>query len=467
MIVEDLGDRLRGLFGEGSVLTDQADRQPFLIEERGLYQGQAKIVLLPRGTEEVSSMVAICAQAGVSVVPQGGNTGLVGGAVAAAEQAILSLRRMNRIIDIDSENLTMTVEAGAVLANVRQVAEDAGCLFPMYLGSAGSCQIGGNIASNAGGIGVLRYGNMRDLVLGLEIVLPDGRVWNGLRALHKDNTGYALRHVFIGSEGTLGVITKAVLKLFKQPLGTATALCGLGSVKHALQLLSVARKHAAAAVSAFELISHQSFEMVCAHMRITPPIQGRHPWYVLMELSGGQDDSAMRATIEAILGDGLEGGFVADAIVPGSIAQSQALWKLREHIPEAEKAMGGAVKHDIALPLSKLDLFLHQAGQVLAQRLPGVRISAFGHLGDGNIHYNLLRPERMGAGHASDWNAELSALIYSMVAEMGGSISAEHGIGKLKFDLLKRFKDPIEIELMQRMKQIFDPQGMLNPGKVI
>lgn len=462
----DFANRLRQLFGEDRVLTDKSDIEPFLQEERGIYRGEANIVLLPRSTQEASGMVAACAQAGVSIVPQGGNTGLVGGAVAKTGEVILSLMRMNRILNLDHDNLTMTVEAGAILANVRDAAEEAGCLFPLGLGSAGSCQIGGNIATNAGGIGVLRYGNMRDLVLGLEVVLADGRIWNGLRALHKDNTGYALRHLFVGSEGTLGIVTKAILKLYKQPVGISTAFCGLGSVEKALQLLSSAREQAGDLISAFEIISTQSMELVCSHSSLKSPLQECHEWYVLLELSGGQTDEAMREIMENILNNGFESGMIDDAVLPDSIAQSQALWKLREHIPEAEKASGGSIKHDIALPLSEVAGFLHDAGHMLNERLPGIRISAFGHLGDGNIHYNLCKPiERPDL--AKNWHADLSALIYSMVASRGGSISAEHGIGMLKHDLLRQHKDPVEIDIMEQIKKALDPQGTLNPGKVI
>ncbi len=456
---------LRRLCGDDRVLTDRVDLEPYLTDERDYFRGAAEMVLLPRTTEEVSILVRACAARGVRIVPQGGNTGLVGGAASAEGEAVLSLRRMNRIVDIDCESMTMTVEAGAILANVCKAAEARGCLFPLSLGSSGSCQIGGNIATNAGGSNVLRYGSMRELVLGLEVVLPDGRIWNGMRALYKDNTGYALRHLFVGSEGTLGVVTKAVLKLFDPPKGTTTAFCGLRSVEAAIALFSLARRKVPGLLSAFELISGFSLEETCRHSGVAPPFKEEHAWYVLLTVSGGVDDAVLRDLSEDFLGAAFEQGLVDDAIIAESLAQSQTLWALREAIPEAEKMLGQTTKHDIALPLSKIAPFLAEAESRLLATFPDLMISVFGHLGDGNLHYNVCLPEVGSMG--GDWRDSVADVVYSIVGQYNGSVSAEHGIGKLKRMLLRQHKTAVELDLLERIKASIDPDGQLNPGKML
>ncbi|WP_338665467.1 FAD-binding oxidoreductase [Pararoseomonas sp. SCSIO 73927] len=463
----DLAERLRAALPEGTVLTADTDREAYLLEERSLYRGQAPIVLRPRSTEEVATAVRLCAEAGVPVVPQGGNTGLVGGTVTAAHEVLLSLGRMNGIEEVDPVNFTMTVEAGCVLASIQEAAERAGRLFPLSLGAQGSAQIGGNLASNAGGINVLRYGNARDLVLGLEVVLADGRVWNGLRALHKDNTGYALKHLFVGSEGTLGIITRAVLKLFPRLTDRTVAFCALRDPADALTLLSLARDRAGEAVTAFELMSELSVEIVARHAGGQDPMQERHPWYALIELAGSGHDGSLRPVLEGILEEAFERGTLADAVVAESGAQYAALWRLREGIPEAQKKEGGSIKHDVSVPVSRVPAFLRRAGEAAAEALPGVRVCAFGHLGDGNIHYNLTQPIGMEkAAFMAEWE-QMNAIVHDIVVELGGSISAEHGIGLLKAGELRRYKDPVEMDLMRRMRDALDPARLLNPGKML
>ncbi|MFC7735097.1 FAD-binding oxidoreductase [Roseomonas sp. GCM10028921] len=463
----DLAARLRAALPGGVVLTEEADRTAYLVEERSLYRGEAPIVLRPRSTEEVATAVRLCTEAGVAIVPQGGNTGLVGGTVSAAHEVLLSLGRMNRIEEVDPLNFTMTVQAGCVLADIQAAAEVADRLFPLSLGAQGSCQIGGNLASNAGGINVLRYGNTRELTLGLEVVLADGRVWNGLRALHKDNTGYALKHLFIGSEGTLGVITRAVLKLFPRLTDRQVALCALDDPADALTLLSMARGRAGEAVTAFELISSFALEIVERHTGGQTPFGGRHPLYALVELAGSDRDGTLRPAMESLLESAFEAGVVADAVIAESLDQANNLWRLREGIPEAQKRAGGSIKHDISVPVSRVPDFLRRAGEAAAAAMPGVRICAFGHLGDGNIHYNLTQPEGMEKpAFLAQWE-RMNAVVHDIVAGLGGSISAEHGIGLLKAGELLRYKDPVEMDLMRRLRDALDPAHLLNPGKMM
>jgi D-lactate dehydrogenase (cytochrome) len=463
----ELAARLRHALGDDRIVTDADGLEPFLHEERNLYRGAAKIAVLPRSTEEVATAVRICAQAGVAVVPQGGNTGLVGGAVAGAGEVVISLKRMNRIIGVDAIDYTMTVEAGAILETIQNAAEEKDCLFPLSLGAEGSCQIGGNIASNAGGINVLRYGNTRDLVLGLEVVLPDGRIWNGLRALHKDNTGYALKHLFIGSEGTLGIITKAVLKLFALPRERQTALCALADVDDALALLARLKARASEAITAFELMSGFALDLASAHSGDARPIADAYPWFVLLELSGSQGGNALRETMEEVLGEALEQELIKDAVIAESLDQAAVFWRLRERIPEAQKPEGASIKHDVAVPVSRIPEFLRAADVAVAAAKPGTRLCTFGHLGDGNLHYNLTQPEGMAPQDFLDCWREMNDIVHGIAVRLGGSFSAEHGIGLLKAGELRHYKEPIELELMQRVKAALDPSGTMNPGKVI
>ena len=443
---------------------------PYLQEERGLYRGTAALVLRPGSTAEVAKIVQICAAANIPIVPQGGNTGLCGGAVAREEanEVILNLGRMNKVRGIDPVNFNITVEAGCILSDIQDTADAQACLFPLSLAAEGSCQIGGNLSTNAGGINVLRYGNARDLVLGLEVVLPDGRIWNGLRALGKDNTGYALRHLFVGAEGTLGIITAAVLKLFPRPTETCTALCALSSLEGATKLLNRARSLSGDAVTAFELIPRIGLEMCVKHIAgASDPFAAPHEWYVLTEFSTSRPDVSVRGSFETLLETAFEEGIIADAVVAESGEQEKSLWRLRESLPEAQKHEGGSIKHDISVPVSRVPAFITEGMAAIAKHFPGARPVPFGHLGDGNIHFNISQP--IGAdkdSYLARW-VEMNRVVHDIVVGMEGSFSAEHGIGLLKVDEMKHYKDPIELDLMLRLKHAFDPQNLMNPGKVV
>ena len=443
---------------------------PYLREERGLYRGKAALVLRPGSTAEVAKVVAACAAAKVPIVPQGGNTGLCGGAAPHEDgsEIIVNMSRMNKVRAVDPVNFTITVDAGCILADLQNIAEDNGCLFPLSLAAEGSCQIGGNLATNAGGINVLRYGNARDLVLGLEVVLPDGRIWNGLRALGKDNTGYALRHLFVGAEGTLGIITAAVLKLFPRPAEIATALCGLSNLDDAIRLLNRARAISGDAVTAFELIPRIGLEMCVKHIAgVSDPFTDAHPWYVLIEFSSSRPDGALRGGFDALLGTAFEEAIIADAVIAGSGEQQKSLWRIRESLPEAQKHEGGSIKHDIAVPVSRVPQFIAKGVAAIEKHFPGARPVPFGHLGDGNIHFNISQPAGADrAAYLARWD-EMSRIVHDIVAGMDGSISAEHGIGMLKVQELTRYKDPVELDLMHRLKRAIDPANLMNPGKVI
>jgi FAD/FMN-containing dehydrogenase len=467
---QTLRDRLADIVGQAACITDQAAMAPYLHEERGLYHGSTAMVLRPGSTAEVAKIVELCAAANIPIVPQGGNTGLCGGAVARADanEVILSLGRMNKVRAIDPMNFTITVEAGCILSDVQDAADEQGCLFPLSLAAEGSCQIGGNLATNAGGINVLRYGNARDLVLGLEVVLPDGRIWNGLRALGKDNTGYALRHLFVGAEGTLGIITAAVLKLFPRPTETATALCALTNLEDTSKLLNRARALSGDAVTAFELIPRIGLEMCVKHIAgAVDPFSAPHLWYVLMEFSTSRPDVTVRSSFDALLEVAFEEGIIADAVIAESGEQEKSLWRLRESLPEAQKHEGGSIKHDISVPVSSVPAFIAEGTAALAKHFPGVRPVPFGHLGDGNIHFNISQP--IGAdkdAYLARWE-EMNRVVHDIVVRMEGSFSAEHGIGLLKVGEMNHYKDPVELDLMRRVKQAIDPRNLMNPGKVV
>jgi len=446
------------IVGDANVLTAPADMAPYTRDWRKQYGAQAEAVLRPSSTREVAALVGLCARERIAVVPQGGNTGLSGGSVptGAGREIVLSLSRMNGIREVDALNDTLTAEAGCVLAEVQQAAERAGRLFALSLAAEGSCQIGGTLSTNAGGVNVLRYGNAREQVLGLEVVLPDGRVWDGLRGLRKDNTGYDLKQLFIGAEGTLGVITAAVLKLHPRPAAQATAWIGVGDPAAAVSLL--ARLHAALGerISAFELVSRPCLDAVLAHdAAARDPLPRPHPWYVLAEFADSGDQSALAAQVTRALGDAAE---VADAVLAASLAQARALWKLRETIPEAQFAN---VKHDVSVPVSKVPVLIARTGQALQAAFPGAALYAFGHIGDGNLHYNV------GDAALLERRDEVNAVVFEAVAALGGSISAEHGLGQLKREAIRRHKDPIELELMRALKRTLDPHGLMNPGKVL
>jgi FAD/FMN-containing dehydrogenase len=453
--------RLLGeIVGARHVLTAPEDTKPYFTDWRRQYAGAGECVVRPASTTEVAEVVALCVREQVAIVPQGGNTGLVGGSVPTGRrrEIVLSLGRMNRILALDALNDTITVQAGCVLAAVQRAAEEAGRLFPLSLAAEGSCQIGGNLSTNAGGINVLRYGTARELVLGLEVVLPDGRVWNGLRALRKDNTGYDLKQLFLGAEGTLGIITGAVLRLFPRPTAFATAWIALDSPRAAVELLGLLRGLVGERLSAFELISSSCLEAVLAHRGERAPLPAAHPWHALAEFGDSGEPAALRARVEEALALCAGRGALLDAVVAQSAEQSRALWRLRETIPEAQFTN---VKHDISVPVSRIPEFIARAGEALEARFGAQPVYCFGHVGDGNLHYNVGSPALMAQ------RAEVSRIVYDTLDRFGGSISAEHGLGQLKRDEIRRHKDPLELELMQALKRALDPHGLMNPGKVL
>jgi FAD/FMN-containing dehydrogenase len=460
-------EALRGVVGDKGWIDDPCRLEPYVVEERGRYRGRCDAVVRPATTAEVAEVVRICAAAGVAIVPQGGNTGLVGGGVPDGG-IVLALDRLNRIRDIDIVNRTMTVEAGVILADVQAAAEAAGALFPLSLAAEGSCRIGGNLATNAGGIQVLRYGNARDLVLGLEVVLADGRVWNGLTALRKNNTGFDLKQLFLGSEGTLGIITAAVLKLFPRAKVDETALVALPSVEAAVDLFHQITDAAGDALTAFELMGRLPVEMCVKHIPgVTDPFAEPHPYYVLMKLTSPRAGDPLRQAIEDVLERAFEAGGVTDAVIAANGAQAAQLWRLRESIPEAQKHEGGSIKNDVSVPISQVAAFIARATEVVTAAVPGIRVCAFGHIGDGNIHFNVSQP--IGADRSqflAQWD-RIETLVSGVAHAMGGSFSAEHGIGLMKRQALNRYKSPLEIELMRRLKHTLDPKGILNPGKVL
>ncbi len=463
-------DRLKSIVGPKGVIDDADGMAPYLVEQRGLYQGAASLVLRPASTAEVAALVTICAEARLPLYPQGGNTGLCGGGVPDEHNigVVISLSRLNKVRALDPLNYTITAEAGCILADIQGAAAAADRLFPLSLGAEGSCQIGGNLATNAGGIAVLRYGTMRDLTLGLEVVLADGTVWDGLRGLRKDNTGYDLKQLFIGSEGTLGIITAATLKLFPQPRETETAFLGLQRVEDVMALFAAAREASGDQLTAFELIPRIGLEMAMRHVHgIADPLAAPQPWYVLLDVASSQERSGLREALEGFLATAMERDLVQDGVIAATSAQGKALWRIREGIVEAQKFEGGSIKHDVSVPVSSVAAFIHRAHDAVTRLLPGIRPVAFGHVGDGNIHFNLSQP--VGADRAAfiaRW-AEFNGIVHDVVAELGGSISAEHGIGRLKREELRRYKPKVALDLMRRVKAALDPQGIMNPGKVV
>ncbi|HET6560422.1 MAG TPA: FAD-binding oxidoreductase [Marmoricola sp.] len=463
-------DDLRAVVGPAGLLTPADDLAAYTADWRGAHRGRAAAVVRPGSTEEVARVVRLCHEAGVAVVPQGGNTGLCGGAVPddSGEQVVLQLGRLRRIRDVDPVEDTVTVEAGVVLHDVQAAAAAAGRLFPLSLGSEGSCTIGGNLATNAGGTAVVRYGMVRDLTLGLEVVLPDGRVWDGLRPLRKDNTGYDLKQLFIGAEGTLGVITAAVLRLFPATPRRATAWVALPSVAAAVDVLEVLRNHAGEQLTAWELMSREALSMVLAHVPgVRDPFPEAHPWYGLVELAASGAATGLSDTLESALAEAFERELLLDAVVAGSPTQRTELWTLREGISEAQNPEGPSLKHDVTVPIRRLPAFVAETARSLDEALPGVRLVTYGHVGDGNLHHNLSAPPGLSADAFLARSGELSTVVYDAVAAVGGSISAEHGIGTAKRAAAARYKDPVELELMRAVKQALDPAGLMNPGKVL
>ncbi len=462
-------DRMAGIVGSKNIITDADAMVPYLKEWRDLFRGKAQGIVRPGSTAEVAELVKLAAETGTVLVPQGGNTGLVGGQIPISEgrEVILSLQRLDKVRAVDTDGDTMIVEAGVTLKRAQDAAEGAGRLFPLSLASEGSCTIGGNLSTNAGGTAVLAYGNARELCMGLEVVLPDGRIWNGLRQLRKDNTGYDLKNLFIGAEGTLGIITAAVLKLFPLPAARATAFLAVPDPAAALELLNAAKAGAGGTLTTFELMPRIGMDFVLRHASGTrDPLSESSPWYVLMEVSA-QQASGLDEHVETFLGEALEKGIVTDAALAGSLTQRADFWKLREMLSEVQTYEGGSIKHDVSVPIHATPEFLARAIAAVEAMVPGCRPVPFGHLGDGNIHFNVSQPVGADkAGFLARWS-EMNEAVHAIVAELHGSISAEHGIGRLKRDLLPGVKDPVELDLMRTIKQTLDPKGILNPGAVL
>ncbi|QOG23860.1 MULTISPECIES: FAD-binding oxidoreductase [Bradyrhizobium] len=465
-LAPELIEQFRKIVGDKHAITDAADIEAYVTEERNLFHGRTPLVLRPGSTAEVSEICKLASAHKIALVPQGGNTGLVGGQTPHNGEVVVSLRRLDKIREIDTASNTMTCEAGVVLQIAQQKASDVDRLFPLSLGAEGSCTIGGNLSTNAGGTAALAYGVAREMALGLEVVLADGRVLNVLSKLKKDNTGYNLHNLFIGAEGTLGIITAATLKLFPKPRAVETAYVGLKSPAAALKLLTIAQSEAANALTSFELLSEMAVDFSVRHgIDVRDPLAEKHPWYVLMELSSPSDDA--RTPLETILGRAMEEEIVDDAVIAASLAQRNNFWKLREEMSAAQKPEGGSIKHDISVPVAAVPAFIAEADAAVVKLIPGARPVPFGHLGDGNLHYNVSQP--IGANTAdflARWH-EMNAVVFEIVLRMGGSISAEHGIGVLKRDELPEVKDKTAIELMRSIKAMLDPHGIMNPGKVL
>lgn len=468
-MVRDFRDGLAKIVGATHVLMG-AEAAQFEGDWRGRYRARALAVVRPANTAEIAAVVSLCREWRVPVVPQGGNTGLCGGSVPVVDDSaiVLSLGRLNRIRGVDPLDASLCAEAGCTLAQVQAAAEGIGQLFPLSLASEGSCEIGGNISTNAGGVHVLRYGTMRDLVLGLEVVLPDGRIWDGLRRLRKDNTGYDLKQLYIGAEGTLGVVTAATLKLFPQPKSRAVAWIGLPDIAAAQTLFTVLKQRCGERLMAFELIGEAALELVVRHIPgAHRPLPAHQGWAVLVELTDSQADVDLVALMEGILGEGVAAGWAADAVIAQSLAQAKTLWGLRENISEAQKIEGVSIKHDISVPISRIVQFLGEADVALRNRSSGVRIVVFGHFGDGNLHYNLSMTDDAENARFLLTADDMTRIVHDLVAAHGGSISAEHGIGQLKRADLRRYKSAVELEMMTKVKAALDPEGLMNPGKLL
>jgi len=464
--MQTLIDRLKAIVGDTGWTTDPAELEPHLTEWREILRGATPIMVSPASTGEVADVVRSCNDAGVGVVPQGGNTGLCGGAVpdTSGDQVLLSLSRMNTIRAIDPGDFSMQVEAGCILADIQRAAEDAGRHFPLSLAAEGSCQIGGNLSTNAGGINVIRYGTARQQVLGLEVVLADGTILSGLRTLRKDTAGYDLKQLFIGSEGTLGIITAAALRLFPLPGDPVTALVGLASAQCAVELLGLLRDTMAGHLQAFELISARSMQIVCDHIPgVTAPFGDTHAWYVLLDTAGVSGNDV----IESALNAAMNRGVAEDVIIAMNSSKAETLWRIRHSISEAQKFEGVSLKHDVSVPIGRIGEFIEKCQQVLPRVIAGIRPVVFGHVGDGNLHYNVSQPVGMEPGQFAADGQAVTTAIYELVGEMGGSISAEHGIGVLKKEQLIRYRSAAEIALMRTLKTALDPRNTLNPGKVI
>lgn len=459
-------DDLKGIVGAGGWSVDAHQLEPHLTEWRGKLRGQALIMVSPKTTVEVAEIVRACARDGVSIVPQGGNTGLCGGAIPdeSGKQVLLSMSRLNAIRGIDTRDFSIVAEAGCILSDIQAAADEVKRFFPISLGAEGSCQIGGNLSTNAGGINVLRYGTARQQVLGLEVVLADGTIWDGLRSLRKDTAGYDMKQMFLGSEGTLGIITAATLKLYPQPGDTVTVLAALSEAKQSVDLLAQLRETFGDRIQAFELISDRCLRFVARHVPdLAAPFEGKFPWYVLCELVADSEDSLL----EDSLYNAIENELAVDVIIAKNHAESERLWRMRHTISEAQKQEGASLKHDISVPIGRISDLLREGEALVASQMPSARLVAFGHVGDGNLHFNVSQPVGADAATFLEEGDRLTRAIYDLVTEMGGSISAEHGIGVLKKEHLKRYRSATELGLMRAVKQALDPQNTLNPGKVI
>lgn len=460
-------ERIRQIVGAAGVITDAADIDPYVRDWRGNYIGKTAVVVRPANTEEVAAVVKLCAQTHTPIVPQGGNTGMVGGGVpdSSGDAIVLSLTRMNRIREIDLANNAMTVDAGCILQTIQNAALENDRYFPLSLAAEGSCTIGGNLSTNAGGTAVLRFGNARELVLGIEAVMPDGRIWNGLKALRKDNTGYDLKHLLMGAEGTLGIITGTVLKLFPKPQRTCTAMVAVPSPDASVQLLATIRGSMGDRLTGFELMSRVCVDHVITHFPGTAePFEQRHDWQVLVELTDTLKDAQLEDALATTLEPAFESGLAEDAVIASSEAQAGALWGIREHIPEAEKARGKSVKHDISVPISRIAEFIERGDAALNAAFPSAQVICFGHIGDGNLHYNLSFP---GVTPSAEQTRAANSIVYALLDELGGSISAEHGLGQMKRDEITRHKSAVELDMMRAIKRALDPHGIMNPGKVL
>ena len=466
-ISRDTKNRLAKIVGPNCVICEPDKMLPYLHEERGLATGHADIVLRPNNVQEVSSVVKICAKEKISIVPVGGCTGLVGGTLANGG-VVLATDRLDKIIQVDPLNNTITAESGCILVNLQNAAAEKNCLFPLSLGAEGSCRIGGNLSTNAGGVSVLKYGNTRDLVLGLEVVLPSGDIWNGLSTLRKDNTGYDLKQLFVGAEGTLGIITKAALKLFPAPKISVTVLVALPQLEPILALFDQTRELCGDRLTAFELISRIGLELGSTHIPgIVDPFKTSYPFYALIELTSAQKKDNLHNDIEEILENALEDGIIMDAVFAESDAQRRELWRIREEIPAAQSREGGSIKHDISVSVSNTVAFIKEASKRVTKALPGIRPCPFGHIGDGNIHYNLTQPIGMPKEEFMSRSVEINRIVHDLVIEMKGSISAEHGIGCFKREELAHYASPTKISLIRTIKQAIDPHNIMNPGKII
>ncbi len=458
------------IVGENGLIRKPEDIAPYVIDQRKAYRGSTPMVVRPASTKEVATVVTLCAENGIPIVPQGGNTGLCGGATPSeqGDQLLLSLTRMNKVRSVDPLNYTLTAEAGVILADIQETAEKHDRLFPLSLGAEGTARIGGNLATNAGGTGVLRYGNARELVVGIEVVLPDGKIWDGLSALRKDNTGYDLKQLFVGSEGTLGVITATVLKLFPRPRDMQTGFAAVRDVTAAIEILARARAASDDRVTAFEWMARKGLDMVFKHIPgVRDPLSQPYPEYLLIELTSGHDEGGLRDTLEQILSDAMERGEILDATIAESRQQAKDFWKLRETIPEAQAIDGAGIKHDISVPVSSMPEFLQLANAEVTKAVEGVQICAFGHIGDGNAHYNLNQPTNINGESFLEHKEDLNRIVHDIATDLRGSISAEHGIGRLKREELVHYKSPVALDVMRSIKSAIDPKNIMNPGKVL